>query len=58
LIFRKGHEHAEITPRRDSSFDAAVRVRQSMEDFLKQAPDRKVTLQETLLRMSDLARQV
>ena len=28
------------------------------EDFLKQAPDARVTLQETLLRMADLARQV
>ena len=38
--------------------DAAVRVRQNMEDFLKQAPDTRVTLQETLLRMADLAGQV
>jgi len=38
--------------------DAAVRVRQNIEDFLKQAPDARVTLQETLLRMADLARQV
>jgi FliI/YscN family ATPase len=38
--------------------DAAVRVRESMEDFLKQAPDVKVTLQETLLRMADLASRV
>ena len=38
--------------------DAAVRVRQNMEDFLKQAPDAKVPLQETLLRMAELARQV
>jgi FliI/YscN family ATPase len=38
--------------------DAAVRVRESMEDFLKQAPDVKVTLQETLLRMADLANRV
>src|SRR5712691_4936002 len=35
--------------------DAAVRVRESMEDFLKQAPDAKIGLQETLLRMTDLA---
>ena len=38
--------------------DAAVRVRESMEDFLKQAPDVKVTLQETLLSMADLANRV
>ena len=38
--------------------DAAVRVRESMEDFLKQGPDVKVTLQETLLRMADLANRV
>lgn len=38
--------------------DSAVRVRQNMEDFLKQAPDAKATLEETLLRMSDLAKQV
>ena len=38
--------------------DAAVRVRESMEDFLKQAPDVKVTLQETLLRMADLANRL
>jgi flagellum-specific ATP synthase len=38
--------------------DAAVRARESMEDFLKQAPDTKVTLQETLLRMADLASKV
>jgi flagellum-specific ATP synthase len=38
--------------------DAAVRVRQNMEDFLKQTPDAKVTLAETLLRMADLATQV
>jgi flagellum-specific ATP synthase len=38
--------------------DAAVRARQSMEDFLKQAPDAKVPLPETLLRLADLARQV
>jgi flagellum-specific ATP synthase len=38
--------------------DAAVRVRQGMEDFLRQAPDAKIGLQETLLRMTDLATQV
>jgi len=38
--------------------DAAVRVRQNMEDFLKQAPDAKVTLPETLARMENLANQV
>jgi flagellum-specific ATP synthase len=38
--------------------DAAVKVRTSMEDFLKQPPDARVGLEETLLRMSDLARQV
>jgi FliI/YscN family ATPase len=38
--------------------DAAVRVRQGMEDFLKQPPDAKIGLQETLLRMADLATQV
>jgi flagellum-specific ATP synthase len=38
--------------------DAAVRVRPSLEDFLKQSPEAKVTLQETLLRMAELARQV
>jgi flagellum-specific ATP synthase len=38
--------------------DAAVRVRQGMEDFLRQPPDAKIGLQETLLRMSDLATQV
>jgi len=38
--------------------DAAVRARQSMEAFLKQAPDAKVPLPETLLRLADLARQV
>ena len=38
--------------------DAAVRIRQSMEDFLRQAPDAKVTLEETLLRMGELARLV
>src|SRR5712692_49644 len=34
--------------------DAAVRARESMDDFLKQAPDMKVPLEETLLRMADL----
>jgi flagellum-specific ATP synthase len=38
--------------------DAAVRVRQGMEDFLRQPPDAKIGLQETLLRMADLATQV
>ena len=38
--------------------DSAVRVRQNMEDFLKQAPDAKVTLEETLARMENLASQV
>jgi len=38
--------------------DAAVRVRQGMEDFLRQTPDAKIGLQETLLRMTDLATQV
>jgi len=38
--------------------DAAVRVREGLEDFLKQPPDMKVTLQETLLRMADLAGKV
>ncbi len=38
--------------------DAAVRVRDGLEDFLKQPPDMKVTLQETLLRMADLAGKV
>src|ERR1700730_6627984 len=38
--------------------DAAVRVRQGMEDFLRQSPDAKIGLQETLLRMADLATQV
>src|SRR6202521_5281613 len=38
--------------------DAAVRVRQGMDDFLRQPPDAKIGLQETLLRMADLATQV
>jgi FliI/YscN family ATPase len=38
--------------------DAAVRVRQGMEDFLRQTPDAKIGLQETLLRLTDLATQV
>jgi flagellum-specific ATP synthase len=38
--------------------DAAVRVRQGMEDFLRQGPEAKIELQETLLRMADLATQV
>jgi hypothetical protein len=29
-----------------------------MEDFLRQPPDAKIGLQETLLRMADLATQV
>jgi hypothetical protein len=29
-----------------------------MEDFLRQAPDAKVPLQETILRMAELAKQV
>jgi hypothetical protein len=37
--------------------DAAVQVRQGMEDFLRQGPDAKIGLQETL-RMADLATQV
>src|SRR6266849_5693991 len=35
--------------------DAAIRVREGMESFLKQPPDVKVPLAETLLRMVDLA---
>jgi flagellar biosynthesis/type III secretory pathway ATPase len=42
----------------NAKVDAAVRVRPSLEDFLKQSPEAKVTLQETLLRMAELARQV
>jgi flagellum-specific ATP synthase len=38
--------------------DAAIRVREGVENFLQQAPDAKVTLQETLLRMAELAKQV
>ena len=38
--------------------DAAVRVRQGMEDFLKQAPEARVPLQETMLRLTELASQV
>jgi flagellum-specific ATP synthase len=38
--------------------DAAVRVRANLEAFLKQPPDAKVPLPETLLRMADLARQL
>jgi FliI/YscN family ATPase len=38
--------------------DAAVRVREGMEDFLKQPPDSKAPLEETLRRMADLAAQV
>jgi flagellum-specific ATP synthase len=38
--------------------DAAVRVRQGMEDFLKQAPDARVPLRETMLRLAELAKQV
>ena len=38
--------------------DAAVRVRQHLEEFLKQGPDMKVTLPETLARMESLAGQV
>jgi hypothetical protein len=29
-----------------------------MDDFLRQAPESRVALEETLLRMTDLARQV
>jgi hypothetical protein len=29
-----------------------------MEDFLKQAPDARVPLQETMLRLAELAKQV
>ncbi len=38
--------------------DAAIRVREGMESFLKQPPDVKVPLAETLLRMAELATQV
>ena len=38
--------------------DAAVRARPHMEAFLKQAPDARVALPETLLRMAELAGQV
>src|SRR5580692_2764257 len=38
--------------------DAAVRVRANLEAFLRQAPDSKVPLPETLLRMAELAKQV
>jgi FliI/YscN family ATPase len=38
--------------------DAAVRVRQHLEEFLKQGPDMKVTLPETLARLETLAGQV
>jgi flagellum-specific ATP synthase len=38
--------------------DAAVRVRSNLEAFLRQPPDAKVPLPETLLRMTDLAKQV
>jgi flagellum-specific ATP synthase len=38
--------------------DAAVRVRSNLEAFLRQAPDAKVPLPETLLRMAELAKQV
>src|SRR5437899_718691 len=38
--------------------DAAIRVREGMESFLKQPPDIKAPLAETLLRMAELAKQV
>lgn len=38
--------------------DAAVRVRQGMDDFLKQTPEARVPLQETMLRLTELAKQV
>ena len=38
--------------------DAAVKARANMEAFLKQPPDAKVPLPETLLRMADLAKQL
>ena len=38
--------------------DAAIRVREGMENFLRQPPDAKAPLEETLLRLADLARQV
>ena len=38
--------------------DAAVRVRANLEAFLRQPPDAKVPLPETLKRMTDLAKQV
>ena len=38
--------------------DAAVRVRQNMEEFLQQPPDKRVSLQETLASMLELAGQV
>ncbi|HTM50265.1 MAG TPA: FliI/YscN family ATPase [Bryobacteraceae bacterium] len=38
--------------------DAAVRVRPGMEDFLKQPPEFKAPLEETMRRMADLAAQV
>ena len=38
--------------------DAAVRVRSGMEDFLKQPPDFKVPIEETLRLMAELAAQV
>jgi FliI/YscN family ATPase len=38
--------------------DASLRVWPGLEDFLRQPPDARVTLHETLLRMTDLAKQV
>jgi flagellum-specific ATP synthase len=38
--------------------DAAIKSRANMEAFLKQAPDAKVPLPETLWRMADLAKQL
>jgi flagellum-specific ATP synthase len=38
--------------------DASLRVWPGLEDFLRQPPDARVTLDETLLRMTDLAKQV
>jgi flagellum-specific ATP synthase len=38
--------------------DAAVRIREGMEDFLKQPPDARAPLEETLLRLTELAKQV
>jgi len=38
--------------------DAAVRIRSNLEAFLRQPPDAKAPLSETLLRMTDLAKQL